>query len=94
MRVNSTDSLVSAIPPQRPAPSESSSASSAPAAAPAEAVSQYSQTSDLNRLMTLVKNAPEVRPDVVSDVSTKMAIGELMSSSAAADTANKIQQAQ
>jgi len=47
----------------------------------------FNPTSDLTQLLALVKQAPDVRADVVQDVQGRAAAGELTSRTAAVDTA-------
>lgn len=56
----------------------------------ASAGSTFSPTSDLTRLLQAVRDLPEVRTDVVHDVSSRAAAGELFTPQAAADTASGI----
>lgn len=56
-------------------------------ASPAPEAASFEPTSELAKLLTLVSQAPEVRSDVVKDVATRFAAGELNTPDAATDTA-------
>jgi hypothetical protein len=49
--------------------------------------STFTPTPDLARLLAAVKSLPDVRADVVAEVSDRLATGDLLSSQAASDTA-------
>jgi hypothetical protein len=53
----------------------------------AQATTAFSPTADLSKLLELVRQVPDVRADVVQDVTTRTAIGELATRTAATDTA-------
>lgn len=50
----------------------------------------FTLTGDLARLLSAVRNAPEVRAEVVEATATKLAAGELDTPAAAADTARSV----
>lgn len=52
-----------------------------------QATTAFSPTADLSKLLELVRQVPDVRADVVQDVTTRAAVGELASRTAATDTA-------
>lgn len=52
--------------------------------------STFTPTADLARLLDSVRRLPEVRPDAVAGASDLVASGELLSSTAATDTAQAI----
>ena len=62
-------------------------AAAAGGAGGAAAAGGFSPTSDLARLIALVKAAPEVRADVVTELLERTAAGELQTRTAATDTA-------
>ena len=53
----------------------------------APATTAFSPTADLSKLLELVRQVPEVRADVVQDVTARAAAGELTTRAAATDTA-------
>jgi hypothetical protein len=50
----------------------------------------FTPTSELTALLTAVKQAPDVRPEVVESVAARLASGELDTPEAAADTARSL----
>jgi hypothetical protein len=54
----------------------------------ADAVGGFSPTPDLAKLVALVQLSPDVRAEMIQDVSERAAIGELLSRAAATDTAS------
>lgn len=52
--------------------------------------STYTPSPDLARLLAAVKELPEVRADVVADVSARLAAGELLTQAAATETAQAV----
>lgn len=52
--------------------------------------STFTPTPDLARLLAAVREQPEVRPDVVAEVSARLAAGDLLTPAAAAETANAV----
>ncbi len=53
----------------------------------AQATTTFSPTADLSKLLELVRQVPDVRADVVQDVTARAAAGELATRTAATDTA-------
>ncbi len=84
------DSATNFTPVSTPATAAASTAKAAPrdaeTAAPA-ADSGFSPTGDLSRLLSLVKEIPDVRGEVILEVLNRSASGELTSPQAALDTA-------
>ena len=56
----------------------------------AQATTAFSPTADLSKLLDLVRQVPDVRADVVQDVSARAAAGELATRTAATDTATAL----
>lgn len=54
------------------------------------ATNGFSPTADLARLLSAVKSLPDVRTDVVQDVSARVATGEVFTQSAASETASAL----
>lgn len=72
--------------------SGTTTAKAAPGDRPASAAAvddagSFTPTGDLANLLALVRQAPEVRAEVVQAAATKLASGELSTPEAAADTA-------
>lgn len=92
MRINPTDGL----PQSLSAPAASAERGETRGAEPAAKTpvsfgeSLFTPTTDLSRWLEMVKISPEIRPEVVRDVTTRLAMGELDTPSAAADTAAAI----
>ncbi|MBA4065272.1 MAG: hypothetical protein C0501_16485 [Isosphaera sp.] len=72
-------------PPPPPTPS-TGPRPAARATDPAEA-EEFAPTGELARLLEAVRQAPDVRADVVADVAARLAAGELDTPAAAADAA-------
>jgi hypothetical protein len=53
----------------------------------AQADASFTPTADLSKLLELVRQVPDVRTDLVQEVSARAAVGELTSREAATDTA-------
>ena len=53
----------------------------------ADAVTGFSPTSDLARLISLVKEVPEMRGELIQEVLERASVGELNTRTAATDTA-------
>ncbi len=53
----------------------------------APATTAFSPTADLSKLLDLVRQTPDVRAEVVQDVTARAAAGELDTRAAATDTA-------
>lgn len=68
----------------------STSKTSAGETSSADTTSGFNPTADLTHLLSLVKQTPDVRSDVVQDVQARAAVGELTSRPAAVDTAAAI----
>ncbi len=90
MRIESNNPFGPAV---TPAPVGGDSGVRKAAAAAASGVKEaaasggFAPTGDLSRLLSLVRAEPEVRTDVVSDVTARAATGELNTRQAATDTA-------
>lgn len=52
--------------------------------------STFTPTPDLARLLAAVKELPEVRADVVAEVSARLAAGDLLTPAAASETAQGV----
>ena len=50
--------------------------------------SKFTPTNDLAKLLAALKDTPDVRTDVVADVSSRIAAGELTTPTAAQETAS------
>ena len=88
MRIEPTG--VPSVGPGQVGATQRGSARPAGSAAPAEGAGSFTPTPDLARLLDAVRGLPDVRDDVVQDVSARLAAGELHTPAAAAETAAAI----
>jgi hypothetical protein len=80
-------------PPLTSKPVESAPRTAAPSAAPAGGAGEaesFALSADLAALLTAVKQAPEVRADVIESVAARLAVGEMDTPEAAADAARAL----
>jgi hypothetical protein len=85
MRIDATN--VNTPPPVLPESGSKVMAAKAAADGGADTVGGFSPTSDLTKLIALVQLSPDVRAEMIQDVSERAAVGELLSRTAATDTA-------